>query len=356
MPIFLKKSFFPLLIVPLFFVSCIKKNKHLVVSTVAGSGVMGSVDGTGANASFSNLMGLAVDAAGNIIVADSHNSMIRKVTPDGVVTTIAGNGTTGTADGKGAAATFFYPTAVTTDKNGNIYVADTHNSLIRKITPDGVVTTFAGNPTPEEKSRTNYRPLFDNPMGIVADNDGNVFISDWIHDRICKITPDGKATTIAGSGEPGSNDGTGTVAAFYLPEGIALDDKGNLYLADTYNNMIRKITKDGVVTTLAGKPGKKNRGGFVNGKGNVALFAHPTGIAVDKKGNIYVGDDGNNVVRKITPDGMVSTFAGSGLRGKTDGDLKTASFFRPMGVAVDTAGNVYVADYQNSLVRKIGRQ
>jgi sugar lactone lactonase YvrE len=347
--IFMKKNLSLLLFAVLLTVACRNKNSHGMVSTLAGSGVMGSADGKGAEASFSYLMGLTSDAAGNVYVADSHNNLIRKIGPDGRVTTLAGSGTAGSADGKGAAASFFNPGGVAADKSGNVYVADTHNSLIRKISPDGTVTTLAGRWTPGAKVRRDGTSVFDNPGSLAVDESGNVFVADWLHDQVCKVSPDGKVCTIAGDGNPGSKDGAGTSASFYLPGGIAVDVKGNLYVSDTYNNLIRKIDPNGMVTTIAGKIRK----GSANGKGAAASFFHPAGIAVDKTGNIYVADAGNNLIRKISPDGLVTTFAGCGSRGSTNGDAKAASFCRPMGVAVDAAGNVYVADYQNNLVRKI---
>ncbi len=226
-----------LLIAVLFIFSCGKKKP--VVSTYAGNGAMAYKDGKSTDASFSNLMGLALDAKGNVYVADSRNNLIRKISPDGMVTTLAGSGSIGSADGKAGAASFFNPVAITADKNGNVYVADTHNSLIRKIGPDGTVTTLAGRPVAKNK-----RPIFDNPMAITTDAAGNIFIADWIHDQVREISPDGKVTTVAGSGDPGAKDGKGMAASFYLPEGIAADDKGNLYVSDTYNNLIRKVDKE----------------------------------------------------------------------------------------------------------------
>lgn len=334
----------------IFIVAC-KKQNHLTVSTVAGSGLMGSADGKGTDASFSNLMGLCLDEKGNIYVADSRNNKIRKVDAEGVVTTIAGSGSVGSADGKGATASFFNPVAVAADKNGNVYVADTHNSLIRKINGEGLVTTFAGRLPDGTDPKKPIKPVFDNPMSIITDAAGDVYIADWIHDQIRKISQDGKITSIAGTGDPGAKDGPCISATFYLPEGIAADNKGNFYVSDTYNNMIRKISKDGVVTTLAGRLKK----GKANGKGSAASFAHPAGIAVDKNGNVYVADAGNNLIRMINPEGVVTTYAGTGERGKQDGDAQAATFYRPVGVAVDTSGNIYVADYENNLVRKISK-
>jgi sugar lactone lactonase YvrE len=347
----MKKNLLFLLITILFIMACGDKKSRQIVTTFAGNGAMGSKDGESTEASFSNLMGLALDAKGNVYVADSRNNLIRKISSDGIVTTLAGSGAAGSADGKGVAASFFNPAAVAADKSGNVYVADTHNSLVRKIGPDGLVTTLAGKWPVGVKPRNDGTAVFDNPMGLTVDAAGNVYVADWIHDQIRKISPDGKVTTVAGSGNPGAKDGPGSSATFYLPEGIAVDGNGNLYVSDTYNNLIRKISKNGVVTTLAGKIAK----GKANGKGAAASFSHPDGIAVDKSGNIYVADTGNHLIRKISPDGVVTTLAGCGARGSKNGDVKSASFFRPMGVALDTAGDVYVADYQNNLVRKISK-
>lgn len=347
----MKKNLLFLLVIVCFTGAC-NKNNSPQVTTLAGSGTMKFADGKSTDASFSNLMGLAIDSADNIYVADSRNNRIRKVSPDGNVTTIAGSGKDGSDDGKGTLASFFFPVAVAAGTNGNVYVADTHNSLIRKIASDGTVTTLVGRKQPAKKDLSDSLQKLDNPYGIAVGKDGTVYFTDWAKDLVCKISPDGKLSEVAGDGAPGAVDGKGHAASFYLPEGIAVDDHNNLYVADCYNNTIRKIDANGVVTTLAGKAFKRNQGSK-NGKGAAASFNHPCGIAVDQKGNVYVADVGNNKIRKITPDGVVSTFAGTGQRGLANGEAKAASFNRPFGVAVDRVGNVYVADYQNNLVRKI---
>ncbi|HVW12580.1 MAG TPA: NHL repeat-containing protein [Mucilaginibacter sp.] len=346
-----KTSLFPLIVITLLF-ACGKKNNSPAVSTLAGTGTMGAVDGKGAEASFGNPMGVAVDSAGNVYVADSRNDKIRKITPDGAVTTLAGNGKDGSADGQSGSASFFFPVALAAGTDGSVYVADTHNSLLRRISASGAVTTIAGKDPAQTKDLPDTLRRLDNPYGIAVAKDGSVYFTNWAKDLVQKMAPDGKITVVAGNNNPGAKDGIGAAASFYLPEGIAIDGAGNLYVADCYNNMIRKITADGHVTTLAGKPGKKNFGSK-DGKGPAASFSHPCGIAVDKKGNVYIADVGNNKIRRITPDGTVSTLAGSGERGSSNGDPRTASFYHPYGVAVDRDGNVYVADYQNNLIRKI---
>jgi sugar lactone lactonase YvrE len=321
------------------------------VSTYAGTGRMAFADGEPDQSCFANLMGIAIDDAGNLYIADSHNNRIRKISTDGNVMTLAGSGLEGSSDGKAETASFFYPTAVAVDKNGNVYVSDTHNNLIRKIGSGGMVTTFAGRRAkgldiPSDTSSVR----FDNPTGIAVDADGNVYVADSENEVIRKISISGKSTILAGSiGEPGSRDGLKSSASFYLPWGIAVDSSGNVYVSDSYNNMIRKITPGGLVTTLAGKKSK----GSLDGKGTAASFLHPTGIAVDRKGNLYIADSGNHKIRKLSSSGLVTTLAGSGLRGRLNGRDTVATFYKPYGVAVDSQGAIYVADYLNNLVRKI---
>jgi len=347
-PVFMKKNTTILLIAILFISAC----RHAApnVSTFAGTGTLGYVDGNAAEAMFSNPMGLAVDSTGNVYVADSRNNRIRKITPDGMVTTLAGNGKVGSADGKGGSASFFFPTAIAVGEGGILYVADTHNNLIRKIGADGTVTTIAGSVSAAPTSAKDTAVRFDNPSGIAVDKKGNVFVTDWAKDRILKISPNGKVIILAGTGEPGAKDGAGTSASFYLPEGIAVDASGTLYVADAYNNRIRKISTNAMVTTLVRGKAVPQQG---RSRRDTAALSHPYGITIDQSGNIYVADPGNNKIRKITPEGKMTTFAGNGLRGNANGPAREASFYNPYGVAADNKGNIYVADYQNNLIRKI---
>jgi sugar lactone lactonase YvrE len=329
--------------------ACNQINGYRTVSTIAGKGLMGANNGKASEASFSNLMGLTIDSQGNIFVADSRNNLIRKVSSKGIVTTIAGNGNAGSVDGKGETASFFYPEGIAVDKNGYIYIADTHNSLIRKISPEGLVSTLAGQRIYHNIPAKDTTIRFDNPAGIAVDDSGYVYVADCFNNLIRKISPDGKVSNIAGNVNHGAKDGIGSAASFYLPGGITLDSAGNIYISDTYNNMIRKISPSGVVTTLAGNTVR----GSLNGNGPAATFSHPAGITIDPKGNIYVADVENNKIRKITPDAVVSVFAGSGMRGSENGRDTTASFYRPYGVVADKSGNIYVADYLNNVIRKI---
>jgi serine/threonine-protein kinase len=265
------------------------------------------------------------------------------------VTTLAGSGAIGATDATGTAASFNSPAGVAVDAAGNVYVADTFNNNIRKITSAGVVTTLAGSGTVGAVDATGTAASFFNPFGVAVDAAGNVYVGDYNNHKIRKITSAGVVTTLAGSGTVGAVDATGTAASFYQPAGVAVDAAGNVYVADGSNHKIRKITSAGVVTTLAGS----GTIGAVDATGTAASFKYPYGIAVDAAGNVYVGDSNNHKIRKITSAGVVTTLAGSGAIGATDATGTAASFNFPYGVAVDAAGNAYVADYGNNKIRKI---
>jgi len=315
----------------------------------------GWYDGTNSAAGFANPFGAAVDKAGNVYVADTYNHTIRKITPTGVVATLAGNAThSGTNDGVGAAARFYSPEGVTVDTNGNVYVADTYNHAIRKITPTGVVTTLAGSPTLHGTNNgAGSAAQFYYPYGVAVDTNNNVYVADTGNHTIRKITlPDGSVTTLAGLAlVSGTNNGTGTAARFYNPFGVTAGTNGNVYVADTYNHTIRQITPAGVVSALAGLP---TVSGTNNGTGSTAKFNYPTGVAVEIAGNLYVADYGNQTIRKVTAAGAVTNVAGmAGVSGYTNGTGSAARFNQPSGVAVDGNGNVYIADYGNCLIRKM---
>jgi sugar lactone lactonase YvrE len=334
-----------------------------VVSTLAGSSLSswGSADGTGTAARFNYPTGITVDASGNLYVTDTENDTIRKITPAGVVTTLAGKaGVIGYADGTGTAAKFYNPEGITVDASGNLYVTDGNGySTIRKITSAGVVTILAGNITEfgHHEDGTGTAAFFSEPEGIAVDASGNLYVADWGDDTIRKVTAEGVVTTVAGwANGCGSSDGTGSIttgspAFFCEPMGIAVDASGNLYVADTGNSTIRKITSEGVVTTLAGEAGIQSSH---DGTGTEARFYNPKGIAVDASGNLYVADKYNDTIRKITPEGVVSTLAGTaGQHGSADGAGSAASFYYPQGIAVDATGNLYVADTDNATIRKV---
>jgi sugar lactone lactonase YvrE len=320
-----------------------------VVSTFAGSGNVGSTDGTGTYDSFYWPQGLAVDGSGHVYVADGSNNRIRMITPGGVVSTFAGSLGAGSDNGTVSVARFFNPTGVAIDGSGNVYVADQNNHLIRKITPVGVVSTLAGSGSQGFANGIGTAASFSFPSEIAVDGLGNVYVADQDNFRIRKITPAGVVSTFAGSSVAGFANGTGTAASFSPLTGLALDVSGNVYVADYGNHSIRKITPAGVVSTLAGSGSQ----GSSDGTGTAASFNYPTRVVVDGSGNVYVADRTNNLIRKITPTGVVITLAGSGSVGSANGMGIAASFNGPSGVAIDGSGNLYVADTYNNRIRKI---
>jgi sugar lactone lactonase YvrE len=268
-------------------------------------------------------------------VADNQNNIIRIISPEGVVNTIAGTGAVGSSNTKGS-VTFNFPTGVGVDAAGNVYVAEVGNSDIRIINTQGAVTTMLAN--------------LSGPTGVTADASGNLYIADNGNSIIVKITNKGVASTLAGTrGVRGSQNGAGTGAQFNQPQSVAVDSSGNVYVADAGNNMIRKINSQGVVTTIAGS----TTSGSQNGVGAAASFNRPTGVAVDASGNVYVADSNNNLIRKIATDGTVTTLAGTGAAGNANGILSAATFNNPQGVAVDDINRVFIADTGNGLIRMI---
>ncbi|MCE7996985.1 MAG: hypothetical protein HEP71_33805, partial [Roseivirga sp.] len=289
---------------------------------------------------------VALDSKGNIY-GFSQNQVL-KLSPSGVVSVMAGSlGVSGNGDGTGSTARFETLDGLEVDASGNVYGIDRNNQRVRKITPLGVVTTFAGGAN-GYRDDTGRFARFSSPTDIAVDVSGNLYVADLGNHRIRKITPAGVVTTFAGSGS-GSADGTGTEAQFYQPQGLAVDAAGNVYVADRGNHRIRKITPEGVVSTLAG-----STQGTANGTGTSAQFNYPSDVSVDAAGNVYYSDHEAYSVRKITPEGVVSTLVGGERRGNLDGTGTAAAFQSPGKICTDTAGNIYLLDY--SRVHKITRE
>ena len=305
------------------------------------------------SAQFDNPVGVTVDKLNNIYVADSGNHRIRKITPDGVVSTLAGVGETdfllgSFRDGIGTReAQFNSPTDVAIDSLGNVYVADSFNDRIRKIAPDGWVSTFAGSMQGFKES-AGTMAKFNHPISVSVDTEDNVYVVDEYNNRIRKITPDGWVSTFAGKGDYSCQHGISKKAGFKSLYSVVVDSADNVYVADSFNQRIYKITPDEVVNILAGN----GRQGFKDGVSTEVQFRYPSGVTVDTENNVYVADTGNNRIRKITPDGMVSTLAGNKM-GFEDGFGTEARFNHPRNVAVDASRNVYVADTRNYRIRKI---
>jgi hypothetical protein len=271
-----------------------------VVTTVAGTPeVSGSTNGPAASALFNETAGVAVDASGDLFVADDGNDEIREISAAGVVTTYAGQaGSPGTVNGTGSAARFEDPQNLAIDSFGNLYVADGMGNTIRKIAPGGVVTTLAGSGTAGSANGTGAAAQFDYPTGVTVDTLGNIYVADYDNNEIREITPGGVVTTLAGSRRSGSSDGTGTAASFDGPAGIGIDSSGNLYVADSNNDTIREVTQAGVVTTIAGSPGIAED---IDGLPTNARLYTPGDVCVDTTGIIYVADSGNDTIRRIIP-------------------------------------------------------
>jgi sugar lactone lactonase YvrE len=326
-----------------------------VVTTLAGwPGISGTNDGVGATARFNDPRGVTVDSSGNVYVADWQNHLIRRVTSAGEVTTIAGSaGIQGCADGAGTAAQFMFPTGLTVDGETNVFIADTYNHTIRKLTSVGVVTTLAGSLIQAGSvDSTGSAARLYYPVSVAFDNTGIMYVGDMSNETIRKVTIGGGVTTLAGNVRvSGTNDGIGGAALFDWPSGVAVDRGGTLYVADMYNHTIRKMTSEGVVTTLAGLGGVS---GSANGTGSAARFYWPFAVALDGSDNLIVADAGNDTIRKVTTNGVVTTLAGlAGVLGTNNGIGFAARFNRPSGVAVDSAGNIFVGDYGNHTIRKV---
>lgn len=269
-----------------------------MVTTLAGTGTRGYTDGAGDQAQFYYPSHLVLEAGGDLAVADRSNHRIRRVSTGaaGLVSTFAGSGVEGDTDGTGTAAEFKGPFGMATDAAGNLYVGDIENQLIRKINPQGEVTTFAGSGNAGYADGTGQGASFNFPAGVNVDGEGYVYVADALNHRIRKISPSGEVSTLAGNGTIGFTNGQGTAAQFNSPVDVALDNNGNLYVADMENNQIRMISPSGEVSTLTGTGAE----GYADGAGDQAQFYSPSGIAIDQEGNLYVADGGNNRIRKIT--------------------------------------------------------
>jgi sugar lactone lactonase YvrE len=323
-------------------------------TTLAGwPGAGGAVDGTGWNARFSDPNGIVIDSSGNLFVADVESDVIRKVTATGAVSVFAGAFyTTGTVDGTGGAARFNHPAFLAIDGSNNLYVADSGNYTIRMITPAGVVSTVAGKAGVQGQTNgPGSSALLYDPEAVTVDAAGNLYVADGLGNTIRLISASGTVSTLAGSSNQGSVDGTGTAAQFNEPTSIAVDGSGTVYVGDSFNNTVRKITPQGVVTTLAGLAGQT---GSSDGTGSNARFNLTAGLRVDASGNVWLCDQDNGTLREISPAGVVTTVAGSaGDLDNVDGLASAARFDNPTDLTLAPGGALYVTDGVNYDVRRV---
>jgi len=322
------------------------------VSTFAGT-ISGDTNGDITTAKFNSPFSMAFDSEGYLFVVDHYNHKIKKVSPNGNVSTFAGS-TQGFNDGTGASAKFNGPEGIVIDDNDNLYITDGQNHRIRRITREGYVTTIAGS-TMGDTDGLEDAAQFHGPSGITIDANNNLYVTDSENHKIKKITPDGMVTTIAGADVKGYVDGTGSDAMFTIPRQITLGTDNVLYVAEYGGDGglqgVRKVTLDGVVTTVTGS----NQSDYVNGAVEEARFRFPQGMVTDDLGNIYVADEANGVIRRISKNGMVTTLAGS-TTGSQDGEGSNAQFDSIRYLTIDADYNIYVADYGNHRIRKITQE
>lgn len=320
------------------------------VSTLAGSGNPGTNNGSAGVASFNFPAGVVIRPDGTLLVSDSFSNLLRSVSPAGDVTTLAGGGPPGSVDGNGSAASFNTLIGLALAPTGDVYGTDFNGGHIRRITPTGGVSTFAGSGAFSSVDGNGTSATFKHPRAVALHASGELYVVESTGAVVRKITPGGDVSTLAGSGSQGFADGNGTAASFQSASGIAVDTAGNLYVADAANQRIRKITPAGAVSTLAGS----SLAGIADGVGASASFAAPTGLAIDNDGNLYVADAGSSQLRMVTPAGVVSTLAGSpSVQGAQDGVGAAATFNYPTALVVGPDGTLYVADTNNHKIRQL---
>ena len=322
-----------------------------VITVVAGNGIAGfsGDNGVATSAQLNSPYEVAVDATGNLYIADTVNGRIRKVS-NGVITTVAGGSAFGD-NGPATSAQVINLAAVAVDSSGDVYIADSGNSRIREVT-NGIITTVAGGGTSPGDNIPATSALLNYTAGVAVDGNGNLYIADSSSNRIRKVS-NGVITTVAGTGAAGFSGDSGAASSARLnhAQGVAVDGAGNVYIADSSNNRVRMVS-NGVITTIAGS-GVSGSGGD-NGLATSAQLNFPTGVAVDSAGNIYIAEYAGNRIRKVS-NGVITTVAGNGISGFAgdNGPATSARLNIPRGVAVDTLGNIYIGDLSNHRVRKV---
>lgn len=340
-------------------------DQPLVISTVAGTGIEGNGGdgGPALNATFSTPTQVAVDRHGNLYIAGYGNSRIRKIDRQGIITAFAGTGEPGFAGDGGPAlqAKINFPHAITVTDNGTVYFTDTKNHRVRKITPDGIITTIAGNGQAgfSGDGGLALQASLNQPEGIAVDKRGNVFIAEFNNHIIRKITPAGIITTVAGNGTAGfsGDGGPASKASLNITPAVAVDSSGNLYLCDRENHRVRKVGRRGIITTVAGNGVEATTENIGDGgAATAARLNRPVGLALDRAGNLYIAERNGHRVRKVTPAGVITTIAGTGVAGFNGdhADATKAMLHTPRRLTSNPAGDVlYVADTGNHRIRRI---
>ena len=340
----------------LFLCFCLENAHSQTVITIAGNGIDSLVDGNALNASFGKCFGITSDDEGNIYIPDTYHNCIRKVDPQGNVSTFAGSGSYGNTDAAAKNATFSEPAGACIDHEGNLFIADWDGNKIRKIDTNGDVHTIAGIDSSGYKNGRVEEAMFCAPRSCCVDHKGDIYVGDCWNHCIRKITSDGMVSTLAGGGQPyvyfndgGWKDGNGLEARFNAPCGLDVDQYGNIYVADANNNRIRKISPEGVVCTIAGSvDAEGNSAGFKDGHIDSAQLSVPTELIVDDDGCIFIADTYNNCIRLLSPDGFLTTIAGNGEKGYKDGAQSICD--SPRGLAL-VHGDLYFFDYYNHRLR-----
>lgn len=331
--------------------NCDGKVDNGLVCVVTLAGAVGGgdyVDGNNETARFHSPRGIAADSSGVVYVADTRNHCIRKIDAKGNVTTLAGSGQVGAQDGKGTQASFHAPIGLVVDTQGNLYVADSENHKIRKITPSGVVSTLAGG-VQGLSDGTGEQARFRLPIGLTMDNKGNLYVADSGNHSIRKVTPEGEVLTLAGTGNPGYRDGSSDLALFNSPRGLVWSNDGSLYISDSGSHVIRWLDSFGQVHTLAGSFQKND---WVDDAGSRARFNSPGALFLDSS-SLWVADVDNHNIRRVNLQGKASTVAGKGTGGFKNGDALEAQFRFPWAIARDSKGRIVVADTENNCIRAI---
>ncbi len=321
------------------------------VSTVAGNGASGASDGRGIEARLNRPHGIGLLPDGHLLVADRGNHLVRTIDAGGATRTLAGGGKAGFADGQGTGALFNEPIAVVADRQGNVFVADRNNHRVRRIWPDGRVTTLAGSGEAGFSDGSSHKAKFNQPYGVALDDaEITLYVADYLNHAIRAINLlTDEVSTLAGNGKPGFADGSGQKAAFNQPYNLKNDGHGALIVPDQNNHAVRRVGMNGVVTTLAGS----GSAGYADGQGREAMFNNPTGAVTAADGTVFVADRNNHRIRHIGVDGTVTTLTGTGEAGFADGPIAQAKFNRPLDVTISRDGNLLLSEENNHRIRVI---